>query len=238
MALELGRRGADVVIVARREERLHQTVAELRAEGRRAEAVAGDITDPGTRQTALDRATDTFGGLDILVNNAGIAAIGTFEGANPERARQIFEVDFFALIELTRAALPLLKEGRQPIIVNVGSILGHLAIPNLAEYCAAKFAVRGFSDSLRAELHGTGVGVLLVSPATVETEIWDRMIEERGRTSWRAKRAATPQFIARKTVDAIRLGRREVLPGLTPKMLNLVNRLFPSVVAWVTERRH
>jgi short-subunit dehydrogenase len=87
-------------------------------------------------------------------------------------------------------------------------------------------------------LHGTGIGVLLVSPATVETEIWQRMIEDRGRTSWRAKRAATPDFVARKTVDAICRGRREVLPGLTPKLLRLVHRLCPSVVAWVTERRH
>ena len=200
--------------------------------------MVGDVTEPKTRQLAVDCAIDRFGGLDILVNNAGISGIGRFEDASPERLRRVFEVNFFAMLELTRIALPLLKQGNKPIVVNVGSILSHIALPNLSEYSASKFAVRGFSDSLRAELHPTGIDVMLVSPATVETEIWDRMIEETGETSWRARRAATPEFVAKKTVRAMRRSRREVFPGTAPRVAHRISRLFPSVVAWVVERRH
>ena len=93
-----------------------------------------------------------YGGLDLLVNNAGIGAQGRFAEADPARLRQIMEVNFFAPAEMTRAALPLLKQGRRPMIVNIGSILGHRGIPGTSEYCASKFAVQGFSESLRAEL--------------------------------------------------------------------------------------
>ena len=238
IALELGREGADVVAVARRSDRVEEVAQEIEAMGAHGEAVVGDVTEPKTRQLAVDCANDRFGGLDILVNNAGISGIGRFEDASPDRLRRVFEVNIFSLIELTRVALPLLEQGNKPIIVNVGSILGHIALPNLSEYSASKFAVRGFSDSLRAELLPTGIDVLLVSPATVETEIWDRMIEETGETSWRARRAATPEFVAKKTVRAMRRGRREVFPGALPRFAHRASRLFPSVVAWVVERRH
>ena len=94
------------------------------------------------------------------------------------------------------------------------------------------------TEALRAEMFPTGIDVLLVSPATVETEIWSQMIENTGDTSWRASRGATPDFVAERTVRAIRRGRREVFPGWYAKIVNLINRMFPSVVAWVMERRH
>ncbi len=238
VARELARQGAELVITARRLDRLEELATEIRAAGRRVEIVAGDVTDGGVRRSLLERADRELGGLDILVNNAGVAALGRFEDANPERLRQIFEVNFFSLVELTRAALPVLKRGRQPIVVNIGSILGHAAIPHLAEYSAAKFAVRGFSDALRAELHGSGVDVLLVSPATVETEIWERMLEETAPTAWRAPRGLTPTAVATATVRAIRRGRREILPGIEAKAFHLIQRLCPAVVAWTLARRH
>ena len=238
IALELARFGAELVISARRRERLEQVAAEIRSLGRRAEIVAGDLTDANVRQALLACAEQKLGGLDMLVNNAGVAALGPFEDANPGRLRQIFELNFFSLVELTRAALPVLKRGRKPIVVNIGSIVGRVAVPHLSEYSAAKFAVRGFSDALRAELHGRGVDVLLVSPATVETEIWERMLEETAPTVWRAPRGLTPAAVATATVRAIRRGRREVLPGLEAKAFDLVNRFCPGLVAWTLARWH
>lgn len=238
IAVELARHGADLVISARRRERLEQVAAEIVGLGRRAETVAGDLTDAHVRQAVLASAEQKFGGLDVLVNSAGVAALGPFEDANPDRLRQIFELNFFSLVELTRAALPALRRGRKPMVVNIGSILGHLAVPHLSEYSAAKFAVRGFSDALRAELHGSGVDVLLVSPATVETEIWERMLEETAPTAWRAPRGLAPAAVAIATVRAIRRGRREVLPGLEAKAFDLVNRFCPALVAWTLARRH
>jgi short-subunit dehydrogenase len=134
--------------------------------------------------------------------------------------------------------MPLLRSGRRPIIVNVGSILSHVGLPNISEYSASKFAIRGFSEVLRAELHGEGIDVLVVSPATVDTEMWDSLLEVKGDTSWRAGRGDTPETIARKTVRAIARGRRELLPGLVPKAVRWLNRLCPTLLAWALERRH
>jgi short-subunit dehydrogenase len=238
IARELAVQGADVLLVARREERLVALAEDLRALGRRCEYLAGDITDPSTRQAALDAAVQHFGGLDILVNNAGVGAMGPFETADPQRLRRIFELNFFAPVELIRVALPTLRAGRRPIIVNVGSILSHVGLPNLSEYSASKFAIRGFSEVLGAELRRNGVDVLVVSPATVATEIWDALLETKGDSSWRAKHGDTPEFIARKVARAIARGRRELLPGIVPKVAKALTRICPTLIAWVLERRH
>jgi short-subunit dehydrogenase len=238
IAWQLASQGANVIAVARRADKLDELVGQIRELGVQAQAVAGDVTDKETRHAALVRAGQELGGLDILVNNAGIAAGGRFDRATPERLRRIFEVNLFALVELTREALPLLKNGDKPIIVNMGSIVGHIALPNLSEYCSTKFAIRGFTDALRAELYPAAVDVLLVSPATVETDIWNSMVDSTGSTSWRARRGATPEFVARKVARAIRRGQRELLPGMSPKLFHVGSRLFPGVVAWLMARRH
>ena len=177
VARELARQGAMVVLTARRQDRLQELAGQIAAEGGRAEFVAGDITDPAVRAAAIETARKSFGGLDILVNNAGVGALGPFDTAEPERVRRVMEVNFFALVEMTRLALPLLKEGRRPILVNVGSILGHRGVPHNSEYAASKFAVHGFSESVRAEWAALGIDVLVVSPGTTETEFFDKVIE-------------------------------------------------------------
>jgi len=147
VALELARHGVGLVVTARREDRLRQLAADIVAAQPQAtvEIVVGDITDPATRQRALGTAQSKFGGLDILVNNAGVGAMGLFVDAVPERVRRVMETNFFSLVEMTRLALPMLKQGVRPILVNVSSILGHRGVPYSSEYSASKFAVKGFS---------------------------------------------------------------------------------------------
>ena len=99
LAVELARQGARVVVTARREERLRELVARIKADGGEVEAVVGDVTDPAIRKRLIDAALTRFGGLDILVNNAGAGAMGRFEDADPQRARRLMEVNFFAPIE-------------------------------------------------------------------------------------------------------------------------------------------
>ena len=238
IALELARQRARVIVTARREERLLSLVQEMRAFGGQANFVNGDITEEELRRRLLEAAKDRFGGVDILINNAGITGAGRFDEASRERLRQLFEVNVFAVVELTRLALPMLKQGSQPLVVNVGSACSYVALPNLAEYSATKFAIRGFSEALRAELHHDGIGVLLVCPGTVETEIWTNMIEETGQTSWRARRGATPEFIARSVVWAMRRGSHEICPDLQSGFAHYASRLCPAVVAAVLARRN
>ena len=237
IALELARQGARLVVLARREERLRTLSAEVAASGREIECVTGDVADPAARLQCLRRAEERFGGLDALVNNAGIGAIGPFADASPERLRQVFEVNFFALAEMTRQALPLLDGGSKPIVVNLGSVLGHLAMPRSSEYCASKFAVRGLSQALRMELRPRGIDVLLVSPATTESEFLDHLLEERGGAAWRSKRATPAEVVARRTVAAMRRGQRELFPDFNSRIAQWAARLAPGWVERMVSRR-
>lgn len=234
LAEELARRGARLVLNARREEVLRQVAEKLTARGADVICAPGDIADEGVRRQLLAAAAERFGGLDILVNNAGIGAFGRFAEADPANLRRIIEVDFFATAELTRAAIPLLHEGTTPAVVNIGSILGHRGIPYAAEYCAAKFAVRGFSEALRPELAKLGIDLLLVSPGTTDTGFFDNVLAMRVKLPWRKKERAgvAPAKVAAAAADALERGRKEIIPSAGGRAMVLVNRFFPGVVDW------
>ena len=236
VALELARGGANVVVVARREERLRELVEQITALGGRVETVVGDVTDAETRQRAINAAQSKLGGLDILVNNAGVGAVGLFQDADPQRARRLMEVNFFALVEMTRLALPLLKQGVKPMVVNVASILGHRGVPYNSEYCASKFAVQGFSESIRAEFTKLGIDVLVVSPGTTETEFFDRVIDRTAESNWPKHKAVTAAEVARQVVRAIRLGRHEIIPYRWGRVLCWLNRFSPGLVDRIMAR--
>jgi short-subunit dehydrogenase len=230
VALELAHCGAGLIVVARREERLRELVDRIAALGKPVEMVVGDITDPDTRQRAIDAAQAKLGGLDILVNNAGVGALGLFENAGPERLRRVMEVNFFALVEMTRAALPLLKRGVQPMVVNVSSILGHRGVPHRSEYSAAKFAVQGFSEAVRAEFVRLGIDVLVVSPGSTDTEFFDREIDRASEPKWPEHKKVTAAEVAAAIVRGIRTGRHEVVPYRWGRVLCWLNRLSPRLV--------
>jgi short-subunit dehydrogenase len=109
-------------------------------------------------------------------------------------------------------------------------VLGHRAVPNKSEYCAAKFALHGFSDALRAELVKTGIDVLLVSPSTTQTEFFDNVLETKANLPWLAAGAQSASAVARAITRAIRRGRQEII--LTPggKALVWADRLCPPLV--------
>jgi short-subunit dehydrogenase len=228
---ELVRRGSRVVAMARRQERLAALAHELGCPSELA-LVAGDVTLPEDRRKALQQAVACFGGLDALVNNAGAGALGPFADASPERLRRIMEVNFFAPAEFIRAALPLLRRGRQPILVNVGSVLGHRAVPDKSEYCASKFALHGLSDALRCELAAEGIDVLLVSPSTTASEFFD--VAEGHATRPQARCGAmTPQRVARRIAAAMAAGRREIILSWSGKALVWIDRLCPPLADWI-----
>ncbi len=231
-ALELARHGVGLVIVARREDRLREVTDRIAAVGGTVEAVVGDVTDRDVRQRAIDAAREKLGGLDILVNNAGVGAMGLFVDADPERARRLMEVNFFATVEMIRLSLPLLQQGNRPIVVNVSSILGHRGVPYSSEYAASKFAVQGFSESIRAEFTKLGIDVLVVSPGTTETEFFDRVIERTEDPKWPEHRPVSAAEVARQMVRAIRKGKHEIIPYRWGRVLCRLNRLSP----WLVDR--
>jgi len=235
LVVELFRGGASVVGLARRAERLSQLAAEVVAPERFA-WIAGDVTSAGDRAAALALCRERFGGLDALVNNAGIGALGPFAEADADRLRRVFEVNFFAAAEFTREALPLLRQGNAPIVVNVGSVLGHAAVPGKSEYCASKFALHGLSDALRIELTREGIDVLLVSPSTTSSEFFDVAIGEREEASASRIGAMSPDAVARRIVAAMRSGRREIILSAGGNLLVWLDRLCPPLASWVLSR--
>jgi short-subunit dehydrogenase len=232
LALELARHGADVVLLARRPDRIRQVADEVRQLGGRTEGVVGDVTQAADRAAALQCARDCLGGLDILVNNAGAGAVGRFETAPPERLRQVMEVNCFAAADFTREALPLLRQGRRPIVVNIASILSYRAVPRYTEYVASKFALRGWSNAVRPELTGLGIDLLLVNPGPTRTEFWDHLIARDAEPAFVSRWSATAESVARRTIRACRRGRREVFPDAASALLYWIDRLAP----WALDR--
>ncbi len=197
--------------------------------------VVGDITQFTIRDTAVAVAEQRLGGLDMLVNNAGISAHGRFAEASPERLRQIMEVNFFAAAELTRTAVPMLQRGDQPVVVNVGSILGRRGVPHNVEYCASKFALAGFSEAIRPELARLGIDMLLVTPGTTDTEFFDHLLEKSD-TPWPEQKGVPAEVVARAIVRALQRNKSEIVPNTRGRALLWLNRVAPRVVDRILRR--
>ncbi len=224
------------MVTARREDRLAELARQVASAGSLAVTVVGDITDPTVREQVVETAKTRLGGLDILVNNAGVGTLGPFEKSDPQRLRRIMEVNFFAVVEMTRLALPLLKQGNRPILVNISSILGHRGVPHHTEYCSSKFAVHGFSEALCAELAGQPIDVLIVSPGTTETEFFTSVIERTGEPRWPKHRCVTAEVVSLAIVRAIRAGRHEIIPFGWGRVMVWLNRLAPGFMDRIMAR--
>ncbi|MER7707734.1 SDR family NAD(P)-dependent oxidoreductase [Kitasatospora sp. NPDC097605] len=164
-ALEAGDR---VAATARRPEQLADLVEEF---GDRIRPIALDVTDPAAARAALAEARARFGRIDVLVNNAGYANVSPIETTEDADFRAQFETNFWGVYNVTKAALPLLREQRGGLVVQFSSVGGRVGgSPGIASYQAAKFAIDGFSRVLRAETAPFGVKVLVVEPSGFRTD--------------------------------------------------------------------
>lgn len=227
MTVRLVAAGANVVGIGRRQERLDELVSKL---GDRFRGVRGDITRSADRERLVESASQIGGGsIDVLINNAGIGAIGQFEDASEDRMRRIFEVDFFAPVELTRLCLPHLRRSSIAAIGNIGSVLGHRAVPEKSEYSAAKFALHGWTDSLRVELRGK-ISVTLISPSTTQSEFFDSLVDTEPEVQSRSIGAWPADRVAAAGLSAIARRRREVILSPAGKALVYADRIMPDIV--------
>lgn len=233
LARLLAAEGAKLLLVARREERLQALVDANRSA--EIHMLVGDIADARFRREVADWVERHWDGLDVLVNNAGVGAVGPFVESDETCLRELFEVNFFAPVELIRLCLPLLRQGRDPAIVNIGSVLGHFAAKNKSEYSASKFALHGFSDALRAELHREGIHVMLVSPSTTRSEFFQQQRTAAARNPFRFG-AMSAEDVAEKTLHALQKKRREIILSIGGRLSVWLDRALPSVMAWIQRR--
>lgn len=148
--------------------------AEARAIGDRAVPFACDVTDDRALDETISRVNNALGGApDVLVNNAGFFALAAVEKTSVADFRAAIDVNLVAPFNLARAFLPAMRARHSGLIVTIGSIADHVAFPENAGYAASKFGARALHEVLRAELKGSGVRATLVSPAAVDTQLWD-----------------------------------------------------------------
>lgn len=212
-ALELARRGANLVLAARRETELATVAAECRESGVHCAVVPTDVASRKACNFLIQRATEELGTIDCLVNNAGFAIFDRMEKARPEDLEAMMKTNYMGAVHCTQAVLPQMLERRRGSIVNVGSISGIMGYAGMGGYCATKFALSGFTEALRDELIGRGVDVSLICPGTTDTPFF--VTAERGKmpTASRLVLAISPARVASSIASSIESPRyRKVLP--------------------------
>ncbi|HEV2708386.1 MAG TPA: SDR family NAD(P)-dependent oxidoreductase [Pyrinomonadaceae bacterium] len=175
-------------------------------------------------------------GVNLLVNNAGVAVGGTFEQVSEEDFEWLFEINFWGVVRMTRAFLPALRASGDARVVNLSSVYGIVAPPEHVAYAASKFAVRGFSEALRHELEGSGVGVTVVHPGGVATSISEKArvpagvsAEEvaRRRAQFRKLLRLPPEVAGEIIVRGIERRQARVLVGADAKAVSVIARILP-----------
>jgi short-subunit dehydrogenase len=242
LAANLARRGMHLALVDLNPAGLEATAAQARAAGVTASTHVLDVADHAAVAALPAAALARHGRVTALVNNAGVALGGMFEQVAAEDFDWLMDINFGATVRLTRAFLPVLAREDAAQLVNVSSIFGIIAPPGQTAYAASKFAVRGFSESLRHELEmsGSPVGITLVHPGGVRTAISENARLAKGldsaevareRANWRSLLALDPASAAE--VIAVAMARRapRVLVGSDAKGAAIVQRLFP-VTYW------
>ncbi len=241
LCLAYARRGDNVVVAARDLERINGVASACERAGGRALAVQTDVTDPEQCKRLIDRAIEKFGGIDVLVNNAGISMWARFdEITDLSIFERIMKVNYLGSVYCTHSALPHLRTSRG-LIVAVSSLTGKTGVPTRTAYAASKHAMQGFFDSLRVELIGTGVDVLVASPGFVRTGIRERVLGPDGRPSGVSardehKNTMSLEECTRILVRAIDRRERDVLMTRVAKVGQWVKLAAPGLVDRLTLR--
>jgi len=250
-AVELARRGAGLALVDVDRAGMDETAAQIEALDRGVSRHEIDVSDRQRMAALPDEVVAAHGAVDVVVNNAGVAVAHTVANMDLEDFDWIVGINFWGVVYGTRFFLPHLLARDEAHLVNVSSVFGLIGVPGQSSYCATKFAVRGFTESLCGELHGTSVGVTTVHPGGVATAIAERArfrdtinpditsSEEVARRFEEVART-TPEKAGRLIADAIQRNRPRLRIGADARFLDRLQRLAPvrylTPVNWVMRR--
>ena len=231
-ALEMARRGARVTIAARRTEQLHEAAEECRDAGAECVVAIADVTRPEDCKRLIENA----GQVDVLVNNAGFAVFGPIATTDPAAMRDMIHTNYLGAVWCTQAVLPQMLERKSGAIVNVASIAGIMGYAGMGGYCASKFALVGFTESLRDEVIGRGVRVSLVCPGTTESEFFVRAERKAMPAASRLIKGIEPVRVARVICDAAEHdGYRRILPAAAALYMRF-KEIFPRLAHLLMRR--
>jgi NAD(P)-dependent dehydrogenase (short-subunit alcohol dehydrogenase family) len=232
-ALEFARKGVDIALLARNEGRLEAAAEEVRGQGVKALPIVGDVADADAVEAAATRIEGALGPIDIWVNNAMATIFAPIGRVTAEEFRRATEVTYLGQVYGTMAALSRMRKRDHGTIVNVGSALAYRAIPLQSAYCGAKYAVRGFTDSIRTELihDGSAIRLVMVHLPAVNTPQFDWALNKLGMRPQPVPPIFQPEVPARAIVEAaLNPDRREVWVGLPTVITILANKLAPGML--------
>ncbi len=178
-ALKLSKEGANVVLTARREDKLKELKRIIEKNGGKAIAVAGDVTNKNDWQHLQKEAKDNFGSIDVLVNNAGLMPLSYVKNLHTDEWETMVDVNIKGVLNGVSAVLPTMIEQKEGHIINISSVAAYKYFPGGAIYCATKSAVKMFSEGLRQELAPTyGINVTSIEPGAVDTELTETITDK------------------------------------------------------------
>ena len=240
LGYELAAQGAQVALLDMDTDGVVATAQTLQQNGLTAIGVSCDVTSEPACADAMQAVRTEFGGIDILVNNAGITLRDAFVNTRVQAYRKVMDVNFFGALNCTQAAIASLIE-RKGMIVVMSSIAGFAPVLGRSGYCASKYALHGLFDTLRIELGGKGVHVMMVCPTFVQTNLQARALGGDGQVTQHPQstmgKLATPEEIAQAICAAARRKKRILIPTTMGKAAYWTSRLFPALYDRIVARQ-
>ena len=236
LAANLAEHRAVLALIDRDAAGLERIADKVRSSGCKVRTYVIDLIDQAAIQQLPAAVNSDLGPTSVLINNAGIALMGTFEQVPVEQFDRLLAINFFATVAMVRAFLPQLRQATPAQIVNLSSIFGIVGSPGQVAYCSSKFAVRGFSEALRAELFGADIGISVIHPGGVRTNIAASALANAGLNPEQvaAGRAATdkilrmdPRNAAARIVKGIERREKRMIVGSDAKFVSMLQRLMP-----------
>lgn len=229
--------GARLALCARRLDLLESLAGELRAGGTDVLTMAVDVAEEPQVRALVEAAVARFSRLDVLVNNAGYGIRASVELTPAAQARRLMEVNYLGTLYGCQAAVPHMRAQKAGVIVNISSIVGHRSLPGGGAYAASKAAQISLTESLRVELHGSGVYACTVHPIGTATEFVEVAARESpGVGGGAVGPQQTAEQVARAIVACVRSPRPEVFPHMLSRVLVWLNAIAPSLVDWYAFR--
>lgn len=208
--IQFAKKGANIILVARRKEKLLEVEKKISQFHVKTLVCPCDVSQKSQVKKMVENVLDKFGRIDVLVNNAGFVIYGKVNDLTIEEIESQMKTNYFGMIYCIKNFLPIMLEQNFGHIVNVASVGASFSVPGIAPYCATKFAMLGFSEGLKHELHGTGIGVTVVSPIMVRTNLFDHPSFENF-TKRDKGISLSPENVAKAVVKAANSKRLEIV---------------------------
>ena len=228
-AEKFAKKGADIVLVARRKDKLEEVEKKLSKYSIKTLIQVCDVSDKEQVKQMSEKVIETFSKIDILVNNAGFVIYGKIKELSIEDIESQMKTNYFGTIYCTKSFLPYLLKQNSGHIVNVASVGGSFGVPGIASYCATKFAMLGFSEGLHHELHGTNVGITVVSPIMVRTDLFDHP-SFKNFTKHATGVSLSPETVANTIIKAANSSRLEIVVPSVVRIGIWFKQTFPFFI--------